>query len=112
MTQAIAKLWQELAEVSASLSCAKDKLTSKLDQVVANVEETDKTKKAFKDTMFDTRKEAERSKVKIAEVQAIIQGLQMRISEIDLLAAPLSKHETAQETGHGDKSTNIVIEET
>jgi hypothetical protein len=45
MTQAIAKLWQELAEVSASLSCAKDKLTSKLDQVVANVEETDKQRK-------------------------------------------------------------------
>jgi hypothetical protein len=47
--------------------------------VVANVEETDKTKKAFKDTMFDTRKEAERSKVKIAEVQAIIQGVSVKL---------------------------------
>ncbi|KAG0580384.1 hypothetical protein M758_4G170900 [Ceratodon purpureus] len=113
MTNAIAKIWQELAEVSASLSCAKNKLTSKLDEVVANIEETDKTKKAFKDTMFDTRKEAERSKDKIAEVQDLIQGLQMRISEIDDLAAPISEYETAKETSHNDElSTNIVAEET
>ena len=111
MTNPIAKIWQELAEVSASLSCAKDKLTSKLDQVVANIEETDKTKRTFKDVMFDTRQEAERSKEKIAEVQELIQGLQMRISEIDDLATPLSKYGTAKETSTDDESTNVVIEE-
>lgn len=112
MTNAIAKIWQELAEVSASLSCAKDKLTKKLDEVVSNIEETDKTKKTFKDIMFDSRKEAERSKDKIAEVQELIQGLQMRIGEIDDLAAPLAKYGTLKETSHNEKPTNIVIEET
>lgn len=100
MSSTIAKIWQELAEVSASLSCAKDKLASKLDEVVANIEETDKTRRAFKDRMFDTRREVDRSKDKITEVQQLVHGLQMRISEIDDLTP---RSDSANGTGYNEK---------
>jgi hypothetical protein len=82
----ISKIWQELAEVSASLSCARDKLASKLDEVVANVEETARTRRCFEDRMFDTRTEVNRSEDKITEVQMLVHGLQMHTTEIIDLA--------------------------
>jgi len=104
MSNTIAKVWQELVEVSASLSCAKDKLTSKLDEVVANMDKTNKTKKAFKDHMFDTRKEVNMSKDKITEVQQLVYGLQMRISEIGELTSNTSNLEFANKTCHHEYS--------
>jgi len=86
ISNTISKIWQELAEVSASLSCAKEKLASQLDEMVANIEETSKTKKAFKDQMFDTKIEVNRSKDKITKVQMLVHGLQMHITEIIDLA--------------------------
>lgn len=86
MSSSIAKISQELAQVSASLSHAKDKLTSKLDEVVANIEKTKTTKRVFKDHMFNTRDEANKSKDKITEVQHLVSGLQKRLNEIDEMA--------------------------
>lgn len=110
MVNSIAKIWQELAEVSASLSCAKDKLTSKLDEVVGNIERADKTNRAFKDGMFDTRREAERSKEKIAEVQHLVQGMQLRICEIHDLAGHTYKSGPAKEISHIEKGARVSQE--
>lgn len=82
MSNVVTKVWKELEEVSASLSTANNKLSEKLEMVVANLEQNDKRPEVYKDEMYQAGKEVEKSKRKIAEVQRLVQGLQMRLGEV------------------------------
>jgi peptidoglycan hydrolase CwlO-like protein len=96
MTNAIHKIWQELEEVSTSLSSAKDKLTAKLEEVATKIDENEKDPRIFKDHMFNAHKEVARSKENIAQVQRLVQGLQMRIVEVQDIAGASTQHKPLQ----------------
>nr|PNR27044.1 hypothetical protein PHYPA_030525 [Physcomitrium patens] len=89
MSGAIGNVCQELAEVSASLKCVKDKLTAKLDEAVGNIEEVEKTREAVRDPLFDPQFMADWSKGRVGEVEDLIEGLRLRIREIGDLTADL-----------------------
>ncbi|CAM6053639.1 unnamed protein product [Sphagnum tenellum] len=82
MTSAVTSMNKQLEHVSGALSTTKKHLTQRLDAMTRTLDENTELQESIKDAVSQVRGEVERSVLEIENVQRLVEGLEVKIDEV------------------------------
>ncbi|CAK9872878.1 unnamed protein product [Sphagnum jensenii] len=82
MSNAVSSVSKQLENVSAALSSTKKHLTQRLEVVTKTLDDSLAVQGLIKDHVFEVRGEVERSRAEIENVQRLVEGLEVKIDEV------------------------------
>ncbi len=82
MTSAVTSMNKQLEHVSGALSSTKKHLTQRLDAMTRTLDENTELQGSIKDAVSQVRGEVERSVLEIENVQRLVEGLEVKIDEV------------------------------